>query len=197
MNMCLRNLIHSSFEINDENVYLFTDIKIKPKLLKEFGFKIKKIYSYSIFSKLSRGLYFLLSSVDTIRTIRKKKWTTMSLIEREIKKNKRMQKKKDESKKSEEEENDENKEKEKDREKKDDSQNDESSNQQDKNDSKNNDDGPTDNQNSKSPDQQNEQNREIQSRQTAENILNAIKENEKVNKKRKQTNYSNESGKDW
>ena len=62
---------------------------------------------------------------------------------------------------------------------------------------KNNDDGPTDNQNSKSPDQQNEQNREIQSKQTAENILNAIKENEKVNKKRKQTNYSNESGKDW
>ena len=92
MNMCLRNLIHSSFEINDENVYLFTDIKIKPKLLKEFGFKIKKIYSYSIFSKLSRGLYFLLSSVDTIRTIRKKKWTTMSLIEREIKKNKKLDK---------------------------------------------------------------------------------------------------------
>ena len=100
-------------------------------------------------------------------------------VKSEIKKNKSMQKKKDESKKSDEEEND------------------ESSNQQDKNDSNNNDDGPTDNQNSKSPDQQNEQNREIQSRQTAENILNAIKENEKVNKKRKQTNYSNESGKDW
>ncbi len=116
-------------------------------------------------------------------------------VKSEIKKNKSMQKKKDESKKSDEEENDENKEK--DRDKKDDSQNDESSNQQDKNDSNNNDDGPTDNQNSKSPDQQNEQNREIQSKQTAENILNAIKENEKVNKKRKQTNYSNESGKDW
>ena len=117
-------------------------------------------------------------------------------IKSEIKKNKSMQKKKDESKKSDEEENN-NKEKEKDRDKKDDSKNDESSNQEDRNDSKNNDDGPTDNQNSKSPDQQNEQNREIQSKQTAENILNAIKENEKVNKKRKQTNYSNESGKDW
>ena len=117
-------------------------------------------------------------------------------VKSEIKKNKSMQKKKDESKKSDEEENN-NKEKEKDRDKKDDSKNDESSNQEDRNDSKNNDDGPTDNQNSKSPDQQNEQNREIQSKQTAENILNAIKENEKVNKKRKQTNYSNESGKDW
>ena len=117
-------------------------------------------------------------------------------VKSEIKKNKSMQKKKDESKKSDEEENN-NKEKEKDRDKKDDSKNDESSNQEDRNDSKNNDEGPTDNQNSKSPDQQNEQNREIQSKQTAENILNAIKENEKVNKKRKQTNYSNESGKDW
>ena len=118
-------------------------------------------------------------------------------VKSEIKKNESMQKKKDESKKSDEEENNNNKEKEKDRDKKDDSKNDESSNQEDRNDSKNNDEGPTDNQNSKSPDQQNEQNREIQSKQTAENILNAIKENEKVNKKRKQTNYSNESGKDW
>ena len=118
-------------------------------------------------------------------------------VKSEIKKNKSMQKKKYESKKSDKEESDKNKQKEKDRDKKDDSQNDESSNQQDKNDSKNNDEGPTDNQNSKSPDQQNEENREIQSKQTAENILNAIKENEKVNKKRKQANYSNESGKDW
>ena len=118
-------------------------------------------------------------------------------VKSEIKKNKSMQKKIDESKKSDKEESDKNKQKEKDRDKKDDSQNDESSNQQDKNDSKNNDEGPTDNQNSKSPDQQNEENREIQSKQTAENILNAIKENEKVNKKRKQANYSNESGKDW
>ena len=118
-------------------------------------------------------------------------------VKSEIKKNKSMQKKKDESKKSDKEKSDKNKQKEKDRDKKDDSQNDESSNQQDKNDSKNNDEGPTDNQNSKSPDQQNEENREIQSKQTAENILNAIKENEKVNKKRKQANYSNESGKDW
>ena len=118
-------------------------------------------------------------------------------VKSEIKKNKSMQKKKDESKKSDKEESDKNKQKEKDRDKKDDSQNDESSNQQDKNDSKNNDEGPTDNQNSKSPDQQKEENREIQSKQTAENILNAIKENEKVNKKRKQANYSNESGKDW
>jgi hypothetical protein len=33
--------------------------------------------------------------------------------------------------------------------------------------------------------------------QNVENILNAMKENEQVNKKRKQNNYSNESGKEW
>ena len=118
-------------------------------------------------------------------------------VKNEIKKNKSMQKEKDKSKESDEEEDEKNKEKEKAQDKKDDNQNDQSNNEEDKNDSKNNDNGPTDNQNSKSPDQQNEQNRDIQSKQSAENILNAIKENEKVNKKRKQANYSNESGKDW
>jgi Ca-activated chloride channel family protein len=118
-------------------------------------------------------------------------------VKNEIKKNKSMQKEKDKSKESDEEEDEKNKEKEKDEDKKDDNQNDQSNNEEDKNDSKNNDNGPTDNQNSKSPDQQNKQNRDIQSKQSAENILNAIKENEKVNKKRKQANYSNESGKDW
>lgn len=118
-------------------------------------------------------------------------------VKREIEKNKSMQKKKDNSKESDEEESDKNKEKEKERDKKDDSQNDQSNNKEDKNNSENNDNGPTDNQNSKSPNQQDRQDREIQSKQSAENILNAIKENEKVNKKRKQTNYSNESGKDW
>ena len=118
-------------------------------------------------------------------------------VKNEIKKNKSMQKEKDKSKESDEEEDEQNKEKEKDKDKNNDNQNDESNNKQDENDSKNNDNGPTDNQNSKSPDQQNEQNREIQSKQSADNILNAIKENEKVNKKRKQANYSNESGKDW
>ncbi len=88
MNMCLRNLIQSSFKINNENVFLFTDIKVKTNLLSDFGLKFKKIYSYSIFSKISRGLYFLLSSVDTTRIIKKKKWKTMSLIEHEIKNNK-------------------------------------------------------------------------------------------------------------
>ena len=72
MNMCLRNLIQSSFKINNENVFLFTDIKVKTNLLSSFGLKFKKIYSYSIFSKISRGLYFLLSSVDTTRVIKKK-----------------------------------------------------------------------------------------------------------------------------
>ena len=118
-------------------------------------------------------------------------------VRNEIEENKNMQKKKDQSEESDKEESDRDKEKDNDRDKKDDSQNDQPNNQEDKNDSNNNDNGPTDNQNSKSPNQENQQDREIQSKQSAENILNAIKENEKVNKKRKQTNYSNESGKDW
>ena len=118
-------------------------------------------------------------------------------VRNEIEENKNTQKKKDQSEESDKEESDKDKEKDNDRDKKDDSQNDQPNNQEDKNDSNNNDNGPTDNQNSKSPNQENQQDREIQSKQSAENILNAIKENEKVNKKRKQTNYSNESGKDW
>ena len=48
-----------------------------------------------------------------------------------------------------------------------------------------------------SPQVGNNQNKKIQSNQSAENILNALKENEKVNKKRKEKNYSQESNKDW
>jgi len=48
-----------------------------------------------------------------------------------------------------------------------------------------------------SPQVGNNQNKQMQSNQSAENILNALKENEKVNKKRKQKNYSQESNKDW
>ena len=118
-------------------------------------------------------------------------------VKNEIEKNKNMQKKNDQSEESDKEENDKNKDKDNQKDKKDDSQKDQPNNQDDKNNSQNNDDGPTDNQNSKSPNQDNQQDRKVQSKQSAENILNAIKENEKVNKKRKQTNYTNESGKDW
>jgi len=118
-------------------------------------------------------------------------------VKNEIEKNKNMQKKNDQSEESDKEENDKNKDKDNQKDKKDDSQKDQPNNQDDKNNSQNNDDGPTDNQNSKSPNQDNQQDRKVQSKQSAENILNAIKENEKVNKKRKQANYTNESGKDW
>tara|TARA_X000000368_G_scaffold103093_1_gene79633 strand:- start:6695 stop:7432 length:738 start_codon:yes stop_codon:yes gene_type:complete len=118
-------------------------------------------------------------------------------VRNEIEKNKNIQKKKDQSEDSDKEENDKDQNKDNKKDKKDNSEKDQPNNQEDKNDSNNNDNGSTDNQNSKLPNQENQQNREIQSNQSAENILNAIKENEKVNKKRKQTNYSNESGKDW
>ena len=61
----------------------------------------------------------------------------------------------------------------------------------------NNDDGPTNQDSSESPKEENNQNRQMSIDQNVENILNAMKENEKVNKKRKQNNYSNESGKEW
>ena len=61
----------------------------------------------------------------------------------------------------------------------------------------NNDDGPTNQDSSQSPKEENNQNRQMSIDQNVENILNAMKENEKVNKKRKQNNYSNESGKEW
>ena len=118
-------------------------------------------------------------------------------VKNEIEKNKNMQKKNDQSEESDKEENDKNKDKDNQQDKKDNSEKDQPNNEEDKNNSQNNNDGPTDNQNSKSPSQDNKQDRKVQSKQSAENILNAIKENEKVNKKRKQANYTNESGKDW
>ena len=45
--------------------------------------------------------------------------------------------------------------------------------------------------------QENNEKKQIEINQNVENILNAMKESEKVNKKRKQNNFSNESGKEW
>tara|TARA_B100001093_G_scaffold246169_1_gene235684 strand:+ start:486 stop:1214 length:729 start_codon:yes stop_codon:yes gene_type:complete len=61
----------------------------------------------------------------------------------------------------------------------------------------NNDDGPKNQDTSQSKQQENNEERQTAIDQNVENILNAMKENEKVNKKRKQNNFSNESGKEW
>jgi Ca-activated chloride channel family protein len=61
----------------------------------------------------------------------------------------------------------------------------------------NNNEGPTNQESSDTQQKDNDQDKEISIDQSAENILNAMKEAEKVNKKRKQTNYSNQSGKEW
>ena len=61
----------------------------------------------------------------------------------------------------------------------------------------NNDDGPKNQDSSQSKQQENNEEKQIEIDQNVENILNAMKENEKVNKKRKQNNFSNESGKEW
>ena len=60
-----------------------------------------------------------------------------------------------------------------------------------------NNDGPQNQDISQSNKQQNNDDKQIEIDQNVENILNAMKENEKVNKKRKQNNFSNESGKEW
>jgi len=75
---------------------------------------------------------------------------------------------------------------------------DDKSNNSDKNPEKNNnDDGPKNQDTSQSNQQENNEEKQIEIDQNVENILNAMKENEKVNKKRKQNNFSNESGKEW
>ena len=73
---------------------------------------------------------------------------------------------------------------------------DDNSNNSDRN-PENNNDGPNNQDTSKSKQQQNNEEKQIEIDQNVENILNAMKENEKVNKKRKQNNFSNESGKEW
>ena len=80
----------------------------------------------------------------------------------------------------------------------DDKNKDDKSNNSDKNPEKNNNNGDPQNQDTPqlSKKQNNEQ-KQIKIDQNVENILNAMKENEKVNKKRKQNNFSNESGKEW
>ena len=60
-----------------------------------------------------------------------------------------------------------------------------------------NNDGPQNQDISQSNKQQNNDDKQIEIDQNVENILNAMKENEKVNMKRKQNNFSNESGKEW
>ena len=75
---------------------------------------------------------------------------------------------------------------------------DDKSNNSDKNlEKNNNDDGPQNQDMSQSSKQENNEQKQIEIDQNIENILNAMKENEKVNKKRKQNNSSNESGKEW
>jgi len=75
---------------------------------------------------------------------------------------------------------------------------DDNSNNSDRNPEKNNnDDGPKNQDTSQSKLQENNEEKQIEIDQNVENILNAMKENEKVNKKRKQNNFSNESGKEW
>ena len=111
-------------------------------------------------------------------------------VKNKIKKNKNMEKQQDQnqdSKENEEDKSDNN-----------------SNSDQNKNQNENEKDKENNSENNNNEDPQNEspqvgnnQNKQMQSNQSAENILNALKENEKVNKKRKEKNYSQESNKDW
>ena len=110
-------------------------------------------------------------------------------VKNKIKKNKNMEKQQDQNQDSK--ENEENK-------------SDNNNSDQNKNQNENEKDKENNSENNNNEDPQNEspqvgnnQNKQMQSNQTAENILNALKENEKVNKKRKEKNYSQESNKDW
>ena len=111
-------------------------------------------------------------------------------VKNKIKKNKNMEKQQDQNQDSKENEED----------KRDNNNN----SDQNKNQNENEKDKENNSENNNNEDPQNEspqvgnnQNKQMQSNQSAENILNALKENEKVNKKRKEKNYSQESNKDW
>tara|TARA_B000000460_G_scaffold171212_1_gene121755 strand:+ start:424 stop:1140 length:717 start_codon:yes stop_codon:yes gene_type:complete len=111
-------------------------------------------------------------------------------VKNKIKKNKSMEKQQDQNQDSKENEED-----------KSDNNN---NSDQNKNQNENEKDKENNSENNNNEDPQNEspqvgnnQNKQMQSNQSAENILNALKENEKVNKKRKEKNYSQESNKDW
>ena len=118
-------------------------------------------------------------------------------VKNEIEKNKQNkqenQQENEDSQKSENNENNQNEDKNQSDENKDDKSNDSDKNPE----NNNNDDGPSEKESSQSPKQENNSDRQMNVDQNVENILNAMKENEQVNKKRKQNNYSNESGKEW
>ena len=110
-------------------------------------------------------------------------------VKNKIKKNKSMEKQQDQNQDSKENEED---------------KSDNNNSDQNKNQNENEKDKENNSENNNNEDPQNEspqvgnnQNKQMQSNQSAENILNALKENEKVNKKRKEKNYSQESNKDW
>ena len=110
-------------------------------------------------------------------------------VKNKIKKNKNMEKQQDQNQDSKENEEDKS-----DNNNNSDQNKNQNENEKDKeNNSENNNEDPQ----NESPQVGNNQNKQMQSNQTAENILNALKENEKVNKKRKEKNYSQESNKDW
>ena len=115
-------------------------------------------------------------------------------VKNEIKKNKNMNKQQDQKQNSKEDE--ENKD-----DKKDQNSNENENQNNDQNDNKkdnsNSDENSNQNESPEVDNSEGNQNREIQSNQSAENILNALKENEKVNKKRKQKKSSQQSIKDW
>jgi len=107
-------------------------------------------------------------------------------VKNEIKKNKNMNKQQDKNQDSQ--QNQDNKEDKKDQ----------NSNQnENKKNNSNNDENPNQNESPQVDNSESNQNREMQSNQSAENILNALKENEKVNKKRKQKKSSQQSVKGW
>ena len=156
--------------------------------------KLKKIIQEKEFIKK-------VITFDEIKNVEQKdKYLTFESIvnnkinKNEIKKNKNMNKEQDQKQDSKQDQD--NKE-----DKKDQNSNQNENQNQNQNDNKknnsNNDENPNQDESPQVDNNESNQNQEIQSNQSAENILNALKENEKVNKKRKQKKSSQESVKDW
>lgn len=89
-NICLRNLIKSSFSNKQKKKIIFFSPQKKNllnKIIKK-KYNIVNSYNYCITGKIFRGIYFVLSSIETNLVIKKKKWPTMSLIKRRFTLNK-------------------------------------------------------------------------------------------------------------
>jgi hypothetical protein len=92
-NICIRNLIKSSFKTNKNNKTIFFSShkeNFYNKFIKD-KYNIKNSYNYCKTQKIFRLFYFILSSIETNLVVKNKVWTTMSLIKKRLYRNEKIE----------------------------------------------------------------------------------------------------------